>query len=134
MSAVYATRLRLAGLGPAYVVAGTLAVMGQRIFGDGHPIDGKIFDESNSDWDGHAWVMFGPLIADISLFRTAYSAQSPRLLANHVRHEFGSGRGLLIVRWSDAPKSGLHYSPQYVLAETQVDALARGAQVIFGGG
>ena len=132
MSAVYAARLQSVGLAPAYVAAGSLLVQGQRVFGDGRPFDGaKAFSESNSDWDGHAWVMFGPYVADVSIFRTAYSSQAPRLLAAHVRQEFGNGRGLLVVRWSDAPKSGLHYLSQYVLTESQVSGLVRGASARF---
>lgn len=75
--------------------------------------------------------MFGPYVADVSIFRTAYSSQAPGLLAAHVRQEFGNGRGLLVVRWSDAPKSGLRYSPQYVLTESQVSGLVRGASARF---
>ena len=132
MSAVYAARLQSVGLAPAYVAAGSLLVQGQRVFGDGRPFDGaKAFSESNTDWDGHAWVMFGPYVADVSIFRTAYSSHAPRLLAAHMREEFGNGRGLLVVRWSDAPKSGLHYSPQYVLTESQVSGLVRGAAAHF---
>ena len=130
MSAVYADRLRISGL-PAFVVAGTLGVAGQRVFGNGRPIDGGIFNSSNLDWDGHAWVMFGPYVADISIFRTAYSPRSPRLLTEHVRSEFGEGRGLYIDRWSDAPASGFHYSPQYVLKDSQIDALVRGSRAVF---
>jgi|ERR1044072_6837141 hypothetical protein len=132
MSALYAQRLRSKGV-PAYVVAGTLSVQGVRVFGTDVPFDGKTaFSESNLDWDGHAWVVVGGHVADVSIFRTAYSKLSPPLLAEHVRGEFGLGRGLLLVAWRDAPKSGLYYAPRYVLTAAQVERLAHSAEVVFG--
>jgi len=128
MSAIYAARLHSVSMAPTYVVAGSLSVCGVRVFGDGRPFNGrKLFSESKTSWDGHAWVMFGPYVADVSIFRTAYSTQSPALLARHVRQEFGEGRGLLIVKWSDAPSLGLYYAPEYVLTEEQITGLAKGA-------
>jgi hypothetical protein len=38
--------------------------------------------------------MLGDYVADVSIFRTAYSIGSPPLLATHVRQEFGPGREL----------------------------------------
>jgi hypothetical protein len=71
------------------------------------PFDGKkLFSESNASWNGHAWVMFGHYLADVPIFRTAYSTRSPPRLAAHVRKEFGEGRGLLIIKWANAPGSG----------------------------
>ena len=52
----------------------------------------------------------------------------------------GSASGLgIFLRWlpaafgsvSDAPKSGLHYAPQYVLTESQISGLVRGASAHF---
>jgi hypothetical protein len=132
MSAAFAERLQQSGLRHVYVVAGSLSVRGQLVFGDRLPFDGqKVFSESNSSWNGHAWIMFGPYVADISIFRTAYSQRSPTLLTTHVRQEFGERRGLLMVRWTDAPKSGLRYSPQYILSDNQVAALTSGASAIL---
>jgi hypothetical protein len=132
MSAVYAARLQHVGLAPAYVVAGSLDIRGHRIFGDCRRLDwSKAFSESNLEWNGHAWVMFGPYIADISIFRTAYSNFSPPRFAAHIRTEFGEGRGLLAMPWSEAPSYGLRYSPQYVLTEAQISGLYLGAMELF---
>jgi hypothetical protein len=132
MSAVYAARMQSVATAPVYVVAGTLSVRGVAVFGDGRPFDGKsVFSESTSSWDGHAWVMLGYYVADVSIFRTAYSAGSPPLLATHVRQEFGQGRGLLIIKWHDAPLSGLNYAPQYVVTDDQITGLCRGAMARF---
>jgi hypothetical protein len=135
MSAMYAARLKAVTGAPVHTVAGSLAVGREPVFGHGKSFDGRtVFSQSHPSWDGHAWVMLGDMIADVSLFRTAYSRKSPPLLAAHVRREFGEGRGLLIVRWGDAPKSGLRYSPQYVLTEVQVGALALSAVAVLAGG
>jgi hypothetical protein len=99
MSALYAAILQNRMPGTIiHMVAGALAVEGKYVFGQAADrVDGNnIFGRSNPSWDGHSWLVCGDYIIDISLFRTAYSAQSPPLLARYVRAEFGEGRGLLI--------------------------------------
>lgn len=131
LSAVYASDLnRVAGL-PAYVVAGTLAADGRRVFGDAKPFDGKaVFSASNMSWDGHVWVMIGPYVADISIGWTARFG-GPAPLASLVSREMGPNAGLMIVKWQDAPLSGLNYSPQYVLTNDQVAVLDHSARTVF---
>jgi len=132
MSAVYAARLQNLAKLPCYVVAGSLRVRNTYVFGDGKPFDGrKVLSESNSSWDGHAWVVIGCYLADISLFRTVNAGKAHPLLSMHVRREFGEGRGLMIAKQSDVPLSGLYYLPQYVLTEEQVAGLYRGAMRLF---
>jgi len=48
-------------------------------------------------------------------------------LTTPVAREFGPTAGLLIVKWRDAPLSGLGYSPQYVLSDEQAATLDRSA-------
>jgi hypothetical protein len=133
MSAVYAMRLQSIANIQCYVVAGSLRVGNTYVFGDGKPFDGrKVLSESNSSWDGHAWVVIGSHLADISLFRTVYAGKAHPLLTEHVRQEFGEGRGLMIVKQSNAPLSGLYYKPLYVPTEEQVAGLFRGARTLFG--
>jgi hypothetical protein len=133
MSVTYAIWLGKRIAAPAYVVVGSLFVKDKRIFGEDGEINGaERFSRSDFSWDGHAWVVLGSYIAEISLFRTAYSPQSPRLLARHILNRFGKGRGLCI--WKDAAaaeKDGLRYIPQYVLTEEQMAALYRGAEKVF---
>lgn len=132
LSAVYASALRGMADLPAYVVAGTLTADGVKVFGDGKPFDGaKVFSKTDMSWDGHVWVMIGDYVADISLGWTARMA-GPPALASAVSREMGPNAGLLIVRWSDAPLSGLVYSPQYVLTDNQVATLDHSARVVFG--
>jgi hypothetical protein len=134
MSAVYSLRLEKLGAPAAYVFAGSLFVGDTRVFGDDGSIDWKTrFSASNPSWDGHAWIVHGNLLADISVFRTAYSKFSPPLLTAHVQQEFGKGKGLMICKMEDAVKSGLRYEPLHVLTQDEVDALGRGARAMVTG-
>jgi len=131
LSAVYARDLNQVAGFTAYVVAGTLAADGRRVFGDGGPFDGKaVFSASNMSWDGHVWVMIGPYIADISIGWTARFG-GPAPLASLVSREMGPNAGLMIVKWQDAPLSGLIYSPQYVLTDDQVAVLDHSTRTVF---
>jgi hypothetical protein len=59
MSAVYAMRLQNIANVQCYVVAGSLRIGNTYVFGDGRPL----LSESNSSWDGHAWVVIGSHLA-----------------------------------------------------------------------
>jgi len=97
MSAAYSIALEKLGTQPGYVVAGSLYIGDKRIFGDDKEFDGKVlFSKSNPDWNGHAWIVYGDYLADVSVFRTA-DAGSPRLLSKHVAKEYGRGRGILFL-------------------------------------
>lgn len=80
MSAVWVARWQQLENTPVYVVAGALLVGTERVFGDESvAIDGtSVFSKSDPSWEGHCWLAFGNYVADISIFRTAYSAYSPR--------------------------------------------------------
>jgi hypothetical protein len=132
MSAIFAAHLERTLQPPILVVAGTLSIKDQPVFGDGKPFDGNaVFSKNDLDWDGHVWVMIGQYIADISIFRTAYSTKSPPLLANHINSTFGSGRGLYLDRWRNTRRLGIGYHPQYVLTYDQVTSLMKGAEQII---
>jgi hypothetical protein len=134
MSVVYAMRRQKIAKIPCYVVAGSLRVGNVYVFGDGKPFDGRrVLSRSSLDWDGHTWIIVGNYLADVSLFRTAYSGKVHPVLAEHVRQEFGDGRGLLICKHGDAPLRGLYYQPQYVLTQAQADAIFLGARHLFAG-
>ncbi|KUR78455.1 hypothetical protein [Novosphingobium sp. Fuku2-ISO-50] len=124
ISAALAVSLERRMTAPIHVVAGTLSVEGVPIFGDGQPFDGAhIFSPSAPDWDGHVWIMIGPHIVDMAIFRTAYSAQGPARLARHVDLTFGPGKGLYVDHWKKTPRVGLHYDPHYVLSADEVTRL-----------
>ena len=124
ISAALAVSLERRMTAPIHVVAGTLSVEGVPVFGDGQPFDdAHIFSPSAPDWDGHVWIMIGPHIVDLAIFRTAYSAQGPARLARHVDLTFGPGKGLYVDHWKKNPRMGLHYEPQYVLSADEVTRL-----------
>ncbi len=133
MSALYALGIRKAAPHvPTYVIAGDLFVGESRVFGDDSDVNGEVrFSHSHPSWDGHAWLVAGDFLADVSIFRTAYSPKSPPLLAAHVTKEFGTGRGLFISPIETTGQSGLVYVPKYVLTEEQLEALARGALALI---
>jgi hypothetical protein len=127
MSALYSLALEKLGSQRGYVVAGSLYIGDKRVFGEDKEFDGKkLFSESNLDWDGHAWVVYGDWLADVSVCRTA-DAGSPQILARYIAKELGNGKGLLASRMTAMDASGIRYIPQYVLTQDQVDAVGRGA-------
>jgi hypothetical protein len=113
---------------PARMVAGSLAVDGTFVFGNGAPFDGSaVFGASKSAWDGHCWVEVAEWIIDISLFRTADSQKGPPALKAFVRKHFGEGRAILIAKSAGLAREGLVYVRQYELTKAQVNSLFLGA-------
>ena len=86
-----------------------------------------LFRTANPDWAGHVWVMIGPYVVDISIFRTAYSRQGPARLARHIDLTFGPDKGLYVDLWKRTQQRGLSYEPQYVLSAEEVTRLMGGA-------
>jgi hypothetical protein len=127
MSAIWTAMIRDHTDIPVHMVAGNLDMMGKRIFGDNKNMSdmNQAFSESNLDWDGHCWVVFGDYIGDISIFRTAYSEQSPEWLGKMVRTRFGEGRGMLLATPSQILEHGLIYTPSYVLKDLEITGLVK---------
>lgn len=128
LSAALAVSLERHIKAPIHVVAGTLAVEDVPVFGDRQPFDGPtLFKSSIPDWDGHAWVMIGQYVVDMSIFRSAYSAEGPARLARHIDLNFGPEKGLYVDQWKRTRRVGLSYEPQYILSATEVTKLMGGA-------
>lgn len=128
MSAALAVQLESRLEVPVHVVAGTLSVEGVPVFGDRRDFDGSaLFSAEQPDWNGHLWVMVGPTIVDIALFRAAYSPHGPARLARHVDLVFGPNKALYVDQWKRAGQQGLTYEPQYVLSADEVTLLMGGA-------
>jgi hypothetical protein len=126
-SALYSLALEKLGSQRGYVAAGSLYIGDKRVLGEDKEFDGKqLFSESNFDWNGHAWVVYGNWLADASVCRTA-DAGSPRILSKYIAKELGKGKGLLACRMAAMNQSGIRYVPQYVLTQDQVDAVGRGS-------
>ena len=111
----------------AYCVAGDLYVRGRMAFGSTDPNITPSLGESSDAWDGHCWLALGRYVGDISVFRTAYAQPQGSNLRQAVMDEFGPGRGLFLMRWSDALTTGFDYRPKYVARESEITALIKGA-------
>lgn len=138
MSAALAVQLESRLDAPVHVVAGTLSVEGVPVLGDRRDLDGAALfssdapDGSETDWsgpkfNGHIWVMVGPAIVDIGLFRAAYSPHGPARLARHIDLIFGPNKALYVDHWKRSGQQGLSYEPQYVLSADEVTRLMGGA-------
>lgn len=123
MSAAFAVRLEEILGGPIQVVAGSLSVNGERVLGDRTPSISLPSSSENPGWNGHIWVMVGPYIADVSIFRTAYSRSGPASLSRHVDLTFGPNKGLYVDHWARTRQQGLQYEPNYVLSRDEVNSL-----------
>jgi hypothetical protein len=114
---------------PAYFVAGDLLVDGEPSFGSN--ADSKqvaeVFNQSNLEWDGHAWLVIGEHVGDISVFRTAYGRPAESRLRQAIEQRFGTGRGLLLARTADWDSNGLSHHAKWVLTPQQLEAVVRGA-------
>lgn len=127
MSAAFAVRLEEMLDGPIQVVAGTLSVNDEPVFGDRTPVPAGLFGQSEVSWNGHVWVMIGPYVADVSIFRTAYSRSGPAALSRHVDLMFGPNKGLYVDHWGRTRQRGLKYESSYVLSRDEVDHQMAGA-------
>lgn len=125
MSALYASRLRAMGHTDARLVGGTLSIAGRLVFGRRGARHS--FAETNLDWDGHAWVCLGGLIADASLLRTGRSPRAPTSLRTLVGDRFGPNQGLYIATAEAALEDGLLYGPQHTFSNAELHACVFGA-------
>jgi hypothetical protein len=96
-------------------------------FGSTNPETARRLAVSSDGWDGHCWLALGHHVGDISVFRTAYAQSEDSNLRKAVVEEFGLGRGLFLMPWSDALDAGFEYRPKYVVTEVEVTGLIQGA-------
>lgn len=128
LSGAFAVQLDRHLSAPVHLVAGTLSVDGVAVYEDSRAVDGPaIFAAPEPQWGGHIWAMVGPYVADIAIFRAAYSSDCPPALARHVHSVFGQEKGLYVDHWRRARRVGLGYEPQYVLSRDEVTSLMGGA-------
>src|SRR5262249_6205703 len=127
MSAAYIWALEKLGSHPAYLVAGDLYIGDKRIFGEDGVFDGKkFFSESNMDWNGHAWVVYGDWIAEVSILRTSRGGKL-HSVQSYVAKTFTPTTGLFCCQMDTMGGSKFRYMPEYVLPLEQVEGLQRGA-------
>jgi len=133
MSALWVERVRNTASIPAHLVGGSLSLHGRRIFGNDFEMtdNNNPFEIPRLDWDGHVWVVFGGVIGEISLFRTAYASSSPSWLRKRVFDSFGRNRGILLGEHHFLQNLGLDYQSKYVATDHQIAGLVNGsAQII----
>jgi hypothetical protein len=133
MTAMWVACIRSTTKYPIYAIAGSLLVDGIHVFGRTSSANQvkEAFTSTNLDWDGHCWLIFGNLIGDISLFRTAYSDKSPPALKEKVMSVFGEGCDLLINQLDSLAKLGIVYHPQYALRNDEITHIVNGARTII---
>ena len=111
MSAARAVSLSRVMHAPIHVVRGFLGVENRLVLGEG---------TRNGAYN---WVMVGPYVVDITLFRLAYSSEAPAILAKHVDLVFGQNKALYVDHWSMTKRVALRYQPDTVLTEAEITAL-----------
>jgi hypothetical protein len=118
---------------PVHAFAGSLFVDGVHVFGSDSTANQTkgAFAGTNLDWDGHCWIVFGNLIGDVSLFRTAYSDASPPALKKKIIAEFGTGRGLFIAPLHVPAERGIIYDAQYALTDVEITGLFNCARTMI---
>lgn len=126
MSALYVGRLHHLGHRSAQMIGGTLAINGNIVFGRfSVPTS---FARSDLDWDGHAWILFGEFLADVSLVTTAYSDDAPVRLAKHVRGLRKPNQRLYIATPDAASREDrLEYTQPHRFSDHEITTLNRGA-------
>lgn len=77
-------------------------------------------------WDGHCWLEFGGLIADISIGRTISLESVPATFKDHWNKNIGEGKGLVCATPQDFRSLDIHYEPSYALNTEQINGLLAG--------
>ena len=111
----------------AIAVIGDLNIYNKTIFKCINSIPTPKNDENiiDSKWDGHCWVEVGPIICDLSIFRSAYNINRPSVLKEYILSNFGAGKGALISPIHSIPK-GMEYIPKFILNEVQIQGILNG--------
>ena len=110
-----------------YLVAGSLDFKNKRVFNYDPIIEQQHIVEN---WSGHCWVIFNDAIAEISLFRTAYSKQSPKWLHDMISSVFGENRGAVIASQAVQEDMELYYTPEYIFNDLQISGLLNSVEQI----
>lgn len=82
----------------------------------------------NEVWDGHCWLEFRGLIADISIGRTLELEKIPFSFKEHWKHHISKEKGLTYNTPQYFESVNIYYQPCYSLTNQQIDGLIRGIQ------
>jgi len=129
MSALLTAHVRENTDYPIHMIVGSFYIDNHHIFGKSSTSNQtkNFFTHTNLDWDGHAWVIFGTYLIDLSIFRTAYSDKSPKILNEKILSKFGKNRGLIIAPITSMNDNQLTYEPHYAVKDKEITGLVRGA-------
>jgi len=75
--------------------------------------------------DGHAWVMIGDCLCDLSIFRTAYGLAQPNHLSSYILEHFGTAKGAFMCYPHQMPV-GMEFVPKFALNDDQIYGLLEG--------
>ena len=126
VSAGFTAALRSQGI-PSVVILGDLIIEGKYAFKCSGNLPRPRYEAEiiNKKWDGHAWVVIGELIFDLSVFRSAYALQHPSHLKTYVLKHFGSGKGAIMSTAENLP-SGIKFVPHHALDDEQIFCILEG--------
>lgn len=111
---------------PAVVILGDLLIDGKHVFRCYDNLPRPTHDEIiDTTWDGHAWVMIGESICDLSIFRTAYELAQPNRLSDYILKYFGAGKGAFMCYPNQLPP-GMEFVPKFALTDDQIYGLLEG--------
>lgn len=126
ISAGFVAGLRASGV-TAVVILGDLLVNGRYAFRCYNNLPSATRDDELVDatWDGHAWVMIGDCLCDLSIFRTAYGLVQPNHLSSYILEHFGTGKGAFMCYPHQMP-AGMEFVPKFALNDQQIYGLLEG--------
>lgn len=126
ISAGFVAALRASNV-PAVVILGDLLIDGKHVFRCSDNLPHPTHDDEIVDatWDGHAWVMIGESICDLSIFRTAYDMAQPNRLSDYILKYFGAGKGAFMCYPNQLPP-GMAFVPKFALTDDQICGLLDG--------
>lgn len=126
ISAGFVAALRASGV-TAVVILGDLLIDGKHVFRCYDNLPRPTHDDEIVDatWDGHAWVMIGESICDLSIFRTAYELAQPNRLSDYILRYFGAGKGAFMCYPHQLPP-GMQFVPKFALTDDQIYGLLEG--------
>ncbi|MBB4818263.1 hypothetical protein HNP29_001639 [Pseudomonas alcaligenes] len=126
ISAGFVAALRASGV-CAVVILGDLLINGRYVFRCYNNLPSPTQDDEivNASWDGHAWVMIGDCLCDLSIFRTAYGLSQPNHLSSYILEHFGTGKGAFMCYPYQMP-AGMEFVPKFALTDDQIYGLLEG--------
>lgn len=111
------------GTGSALLSASLAVSLGRKMSAPIHVVTGSLNIENQPVLNNHSWLMVGPYIVDIGLFRLAYSSNAPAALVKHIDLVFGPNKALYADHMSMSKRVGLRYRAETVLNEDEINAL-----------